>query len=477
MAHVAGSYALSFWGNTQARIGTYNQDSISQATYDLMMTDPHVALCADLKRLALMSIEHAVEGPNPRVNAYVDACFSTMKPAVLRYCADQGALRGTLPAELVWEYAPTSITYKVKDENQSTGPAAQDVVVPLNPKVTEMIEGWRLAKFKPLSLLNLVSILEDGMENLAGLRCVTPSVDLPVEECAVFLFSHNLRSSLSSYMSWFGEGELKRVYDAWYRKQVLQDAFMVWMQRMATPPAIVNYPPGSTADGDVATIDTNSAKANDVGKTLRDGAATFVTLPGREIAGEPITSVAQWQVEFAKVPDAHNYYIDAFNWYNSQIAHGLLVTDKMATAEGATGSYSLSQTTLETFLMAIDGLAEEVLSAVNKQLVPNLVANTFGDSEPTPTITTPGLSEKKSKLLLQLIPMMARSGLITVDPEAVEDITGLPIMANTPPSAVVTQQPTNPSAGTAAVDAAEGEARSALVELAENVRKLNRQLL
>ena len=496
VAHVAGSLSSAIFGDITQRIGTYKTNGLDQATYDQMMRDPQVALASELRKLTLLTILGSLDskGSDPVVREYVMAVLRPIMPAILRYCADQGTLRGTLPAELVWENASTLITYVPEespdtDEEYADGdpgdpnpPATEFVAQQAKPlpdalrvaggvdnkpaPVNATVQGWRIAKFKPLSLTNIIAILQDGLENFAGFRVVTPSVDILVEDAACFLYSHNLRTSYGSYMSWFGEGDLERVYDAWFRKQVMLDAYSLYLQRLATPPTIVSFPQDrTTAEGPV---DTNQKRALGIVDDLMNGGSAGITLPKTDDA-----TAAQWDVVFASVPDAGMVYERALDRFNGEIFHGLIMTDKMATADGATGSYALAETHLDAFIMGVQGISEEILSAINKQLVPQIVNLTFGPDVAAPEITSAGLMDRKQEIIEQLLVPALRSGKIDFDYDALATMSGLPIKGQQ--TGIVVSDPLDPSKGTAAVDASE-TTRKAMVELAEAAQAVKLEL-
>jgi len=483
-AQEAGSYVSPWFGKVDMRIGTYNRDRIPQSTYDLMECDPIIALALEIRTLALVGIDWSVNGPNPRVNKYIQAVLEPIMPTIIRNCAHRGAARGCAPVELVWESAPSVISYMPTSGRPATSTAPSPVTVnmadeipgsaedqpatdrgPGTPtikpsEITETVTGYRIAKFKPLSLTQVYEILMDGNENFAGFRCVTPNVDLRVEEGSCFLFTHNPWPSLSPF---YGQGDFRRVYDAWYRKQFLDDCYLNYLQRFATPTTIVTYPEGATADGT-----NNKDVADSIALQLTKGGAATCTLPAA-LSDEP-----QWSVDFKEPQNARKLYDDALNFYNQQMLRGMLIGDKMVTSVGAVGSYALSQTHFDVFILAVQGLLAEILNSINKQLVPLIVRYTFGPDEPSPMVESPGVSDHNREVLEQLLVPALRSGSMHIDVSSVADRLGLPIVSATERpmrSNVVVNQPTNPSQGTQPMNAEE-QARAALVQLAEAAQAL-----
>ena len=544
VAQEAGSHAGPQWGNTDARIGTYNLDTIAQDTYDLMEADPVIGLGLELRTLGLTASDWSCQGPDPKVAAYVEAVLEPIMPTLLRNCVFHGALRGCLPAELVWEKATTNVSYKESPvEDPKTGalvdadgkpwdhfqnaapaappdgsapaqlalaadPAAKESVdpeagaevqgdnnspapkdaaniaaiakavgapkppppPPPAPKIAksktveEDIEGWKFAKFKPLSLKQVYAILIDGQENFCGFRCVTPNVDLRVEDSACFLFSHNPWPSISAF---WGRPDGRRVYDAWYRKQYLEDCYVQYLQRFATPVTTIKYPEGETRTGD-----QNKDIADGIGLLLTQGGAATVSIPQREGL-----DVAQWGIEFQEAANAEDLYEKALLYYNTQMFRGMLIPDRMVTGEGATGSYAMSKTHRDVFMMAEDGLMAEVLNAINKQLVPLIVSNTFGEDVPMPQIVSTGLSEQKQMMLEQVLLAVlgGKAQATDIDMDALADNLGIPL-AQQDLSATTSNDPTQPEKGTAAIDAAESGLRDNIVQLSERVQAMRMRL-
>ncbi len=599
-AQQAGSYSTPWFGNVDARIGSYSQDKISQDTYDLMEADPVVGLALEIKTLALVPVEWSVSGPNPRTNAYVQAVLEPIMPSIIRNCVHRGAARGALPVELVWEWAKTSVSYVPNadptdelvsqgwpelptdagwpdtakavavpgsvpeapadaatpaskaetmaeglqldgtttnsnssdwrmvqpgantDKQGYPGPGEADDqgstegafnVFPFIPRrkaqtdpIDEIVEGYRIAKFKPLSLKQVYSILMDGNENFAGFRCVSPNVDLKVEDGSCFLYVHNPWPSISPF---YGQADLRRAYDAWYRKNFLDDCFMNYLQRFATPPVLVKFPEGSTGGVD--------------NKTIADGIALSLSSGGAVTASIPVSDPTspQWSIEIV-TPTAgsngHDVYQVALDYYNTQILRGMLMGDKTATTSGGASGMNagaIAETHFDVFVMGEQGLLQEVMTAINKQIVPLIVRYTFGEDEPSPQVESFGIADKDKDKMMDLLAAALRGGASTVEldvaalaerygvpikvktqePLKVSETiqgTSVPVMPGSPQaeapaesidSAPVVSAPTDPGSGTASIDASEGAlaamikrtegllTRDDLVQLADRVRQ------
>lgn len=385
-----GRESVTEFGSTTARIGRFNPDTIGNSTYDAMERDGQVGAGLDLVALAATSAGWSVEGPDDVVSAYVAAALEPHYSRIMRNCAWTGYGRGCAPHEVVWE--------------------RRDTTVELPDGGERVVSGWVPAKVKDLAPDGLTSILVDGYEEFAGYRVNTPSViDVPAAKC--FHYAHNMR-----YGNYWGEGKLRRAYEPWYRFQMLWDQSVRYMERMATPPVLVRFAPGTT-DGT-----THAATAAAIGAALTTS-DMYATVPDAE-QGMP-----RWDVEFKTDDKRSDMFIQMLNAHNAWKLRALLVPDTMFTQQANTGSLALSQTHFDVFLMAIEGLVAEVFAAINDQLVPRITAYTFGADVPAPHLVTPGLTDDTKAALYDLFAEAVRTSQASVDWDAIGDRLDIPTLA------------------------------------------------
>jgi hypothetical protein len=436
-ASSAASPVASQFGDTTARIGTYNLERIPESTFDKMCRHFQVRFGVAIRELLLTAPEWSVRGADPRIDAYVAAVLESVRVKLVRACVRTGAMRGAATFEPLYEHAVTSVEYP--GEN--------------GEPVTEDVEGYRLRKLKTIARSNIRSILIDGVENLAGVEVNVPSgAKLLVERGECFVFSHNADDA----GSYWGAGDLISAYDPWYRQQVIWDQAVRYTERFATPPTVAYHPPGQASDGS-----ENSEHARRVVDGFM-GANATATLPlGSDGEGKLYKT---WDVEFKAVTtSASADFIAMLEYHDRAILRGVLVPDTVATQQQSTGSLALSNTHMDVLTLIEDGLLDEILDAVNAQLVPNIVRYTFGADAPVPRVESVGLTNERVAKLQAVFDKALEKGYVTnLDVDALADTLGVPV-------AEQTEAPTEPVEGEP-LDASTRAAMVAMREAAQDVR-------
>lgn len=391
-----GANNVTDFGNTAARIGTYNPERIGANTFVKMQRHFQVHAGLKLRYMPLMATKPTVEGPDPLVAEYVRVVLAGIWRTLMRSCGKTGSARGFAPHEIVWE-------------------RREGVHIMLEPRgmdagLDQLVDGWVISKLKDISPDNVQSVLVDGLEQFQGYKLLKPSgAELEAERA--FHFGLDME-----FGNMFGTSALIPSYEPWYRQQMLWDMFMRYMERRAIPPTLVEYPPG--VDETDQTPNWEKARALASGITTDDVA---MWVPSSE-TGQP-----KWDVRFIEDAQRSQMYLDALTAHNTWILRGLLVPDTYFTQTQDTGSLALSQTHAEAYMMMLDGLLGDIVEAVQNQLIPRIVRYTFGPDAAIPTLDVPRFSDDMRAYLGELVKVAMQAGNAGVSVVKIADLLGIPL--------------------------------------------------
>ena len=452
-------------GDDKARVKAFTEDQLTQETYDAMEHDPIVRICQRFRKASIQEAPRKCEGPDTRTAAIVEAVMAPHWDSLFDSCVRTGLFRGFAPHEIVWERGDIEITYTPEAEEIEPG-AVDDDGMPIEAKpskpVTETVNVWKIARFKPIQPANIINVLMDRVEHLAGFTPVSPGDDVRVEDAAVFWFQHNGRWAGAGY---FGEPDGASVFDPWYRKRVLQDALQTWAKRFGKPIPLIGFAPGEQPD--------NSTDGN--GQPILGTGTSNATVAAQRVDGlldqddpgiwyptgatmDSEGNAGEWKIEFLELKgDGAKVYMDAIAYCDVQISYAMLTPEKTYSGEGTTGTYAMAQTHKDVADTITVGDLKEILTAVNKQLVPTIVKLNLGPDEASPQYTTPGLDDARQLRLWQVLETVLgraiATGAVEMDWDEIDDL-GLPVK-NVNKEASVVESPTDPTKGTSAMDMSE----------------------
>lgn len=402
------STVAAVFGDVNARIGTYNPESISQATFVKMERHFQVRVGLSLIYLPLLTARWSVQGPDPVVNEYVTAAIRPLWRTIVRSAARTSCARGCAPHEVVWERRETT----VEVPNQDTGELTEQV-----------ISGWVPAKVKDIDPASLKAILVDGVEDFAGYEVGQPSgATLEATQC--FHFANELQ-----FGNFWGTSRLVGAYEPWYRQQLLWDFAMRYMERRGTPTTKVMFPPGNAADG---TANDKVAEAIATGLVTDDAAVWLPSAP---------PNTPGWDVGLMEDSQRSQGFLDMLNAHNAFILRAMMIPDKVFSQDGTVGSYSLAETHADMYLLGEDGLLLDIVDALNDQTIAAIVRYTFGPDAPIPTLETPGLSDDTRAYMGDLFKLLVQGGKVELDVNAMADALGLPTAED---SSNPDEEPENP---------------------------------
>jgi hypothetical protein len=445
-AQRVGSLAQASWGNLDVRIPTFSLDDLPQAVYDKMEKHPMVGLAVELKTNVIANQGIKFVHADPRVAAVCAAVWAPHHATYIRNSIRTGVHRGFCPFETVWsaELGRISITY------QPESTAVADTPDEYTEPVTEDFDGRLLGKLKPLQPANVYGILIDGVENFCGYKLVAPANgELKVEEGSCLHFTHNAR-----WGNYFGEGEGRRAYEAWYWQNIVVLYWVRYLGRLASPVPVIKYPSG------YVTPDNKSASiiAQEMGTALVKGDLPIITLP---LSGDA-TSL-QWDVDFQELKSDVDF-LKAIEYFNGQILRALLMPDSVATTQGLSANRSIGEVHQDSFYAACDGYIEELAQPLNKQIAPLIALYNFGPDVIPPTVEIPPIDSARTETIRQMAVNAARAGSLPVDWSALDNI-GIPVdkkalaahAGGGQTGSAATLNPTDPGKGTASIEAEEAE--------------------
>lgn len=387
-----GSIGATF-GDTAARIGTFNPSKVGFKTFAEMRRHFQVGAGTDLVAMPLMSMPWSVEG-DPLIAGYVQAVTKPIFSRMMRTAAE-AVLVGCAPHEVVWERRDTQ-------------------VVDAEHAIDQTVTGWAPRKIKDIDPGSLTNILVDGLEEFAGYTLtVPPNGKLPAEKA--FHVCHDGR-----YGNMWGEGRLRRAYEPWYRFMVIWDQAVRYMEKLATPPTIVYYVPGKSEDGT-----QNRDAALDVGAGIT-GEETHVAMPlSRNESG---TWEKAWDIDLLRDDQRGNMYLGMLEAHSKWMLRALLIPDTVFAQNAATGSLALSQTHADTYTDSVERIGRDIIDAYNVQVVPRIVRYTFGPDAPVPMLTTGGLTDEVRGFYAELLKAVLTTSGVNIAWDKVADRLDVPLV-------------------------------------------------
>lgn len=392
--HGSGQVSAAYIGDVAARIGTYAPDKVRWTTKRKMEKDPHIKACSALNRLAIMAQQWDIDGPDAEVNEFVRAALEPVWAQLMRSCADTGVNEGCAPHKV--GYVRRDVTVKLKDE---TGVETEKVLT-----------GWVIGVLRDIDPASLQAIIVDGNEDLAGLRLTYPNTTLPVEQC--FLYSEAMR-----FGNYWGEGRLVSAYDPWYAHAILQSLYLRFADRKSVPAVHVSYPSGEDSEGK-----KNSDTARLIAQGFQSDGTAFWT-PSPESV-----DAAKWAIELigngTQNAGTASIFTAGLELFQKRMMLAMLTPEKVL--EGSGGSLALASAHKDVWMLGVSGTFEQIIEAVNDQLVPRIVRYTFGADAPVPRIVAGGVSDENQAFLSGLFTELVKNGGVSVDADSIAERLGVP---------------------------------------------------
>lgn len=251
--------------------------------------------------------------------------------------------------------------------------------------------GW--VKFAPRLPRTVVRWVLDEAGRLSGveqrvLGDAARHVVLPVEKLIRFTY----RQEGDNYE---GRPLLKDVYQHWRHKDALYRFAAIAAERAGVGVPIIAVPPGSPQS------DLNAAFQ--IVEEFRAGEKTGIVLPN--------------DYTFSLSATRGFPHMNLIEHHNGMIAKAALA-QFLNLGQANVGSFALSASQTDLFLMALNGLLQHLCAVINRQAVQELTRWNFGENAPVPRIRAK-LRNYDTRQLAETLDLLTRGELLTPD-ESIE---------------------------------------------------------
>lgn len=251
--------------------------------------------------------------------------------------------------------------------------------------------GW--VKFAPRLPRTVVRWVLDDAGRLSGVeqRVIGDAarhVVIPVEKLMRFTY----RQEGDNYE---GRPLLKDVYKHWRHKDTLYRFAAIAAERAGVGVPIITVPPGSPQS------DLNAAFQ--IVEAFRAGEKTGIVLPN--------------DYTFALSATRGFPHMNLIEHHNGMIAKAALA-QFLNLGQANVGSFALSASQTDLFLMALNGLLQHLCAVINRQAVQELSRWNFGENAPVPRMRAK-LRNYDTRQLAETLDMLTRGELLTPD-ESIE---------------------------------------------------------
>ena len=253
------------------------------------------------------------------------------------------------------------------------------------------------------------------MENFDGIvqKWIGKDIIIPVEKS--FIFTHDKGDSFGNL---FGVSRLKPAYDVWYWWISLVQFMMRYFERKGTPPVIVKFPLGQTKDGtDHADI------ALEIGKALIG--ESVIAIPSKTYENTP----PMWDINYLLDDKRGEMFLSALTFFENKILRGMFVPERTITQDSSSkaGSYSLSQTHADMFLLGEEALLVDIENQINRYVVRRLVEYNFGAKAPQCYIKIERITDARKGFLKEIFMQMVKTGTAIPAAREIADVVGVPL--------------------------------------------------
>ena len=382
-------------GAISSYAGEYNPDDISIDTYNKLRMNAQVAAGLKVIKLPIIGQQWTTVCDDKDIAEFID---QVLRP--LWY----NLLTSILTA-VDYGFSAHEIVYDVQDLTLSRKYEQK-------PFFNKRAIVWK--KFKSL-YPDTVNIKLDEKENFDGIvqKWIGKDIAIPVEKS--FIFTHDKGDSFGNL---FGVSRLKPAYDVWYWWISLVQFMMRYFERKGTPPVIVKFPLGQTKDGtDHADI------ALEIGKALIG--ESVVAIPSTTYENTP----PKWDLDYLLDDKRGEMFLSALTFFENKILRGMFVPERTITQDSSSkaGSYSLSQTHADMFLLGEEALLVDIENQVNRYIVRRLVEYNFGSKAPQCYIKIERITDARKGFLKDVFMQMVKTGTAIPAAREIADVVGVPL--------------------------------------------------
>ena len=376
-------------------IGYFNPDQISIDVYQKMRLNPQLQCGLKVIKLPIIGQQWTTICDDPDISEFID---QMLRP--LWYNLLTAMLTG-----VDFGFAAHEIVYKY-----------DDIQLYRNYEKVPFFNGRAVTwdKFKSI-YPESVRIKLDKKENFAGITqfWIGATIDIPLEKS--FIFTHDRGDTFGNL---FGISRLKPVYDVWYWWVSLITFMLRYFERKGTPPVIVKFPPGQSKTG-VSNADT----ALEIGKSLMS--ESVVAISSKTYDNTP----PMWDIAYLADDKRGEMFLSALTFLENKMLRGLFVPERTVTQDSTSkaGSYSLSKTHADMFLLGEDALLVDIENQVNKYVVRRLVEYNFGPKAPQCFVKIERITDARKSFLKDVFLEMVKTGNAIPAAREIADTVGVPL--------------------------------------------------
>jgi hypothetical protein len=341
------------------RVFIYNPESITIHEYDEMRMDGQVRAGLMLVKLPIQQCRWSIMCEDPDISAFVS---EVLKPIWAEF------IRNILLAldfgysvfEKVW-----SVGYNLRI-SQTQGQFG-DAVSRTYPHAIALAN---MVQIDP-NTCYLLAYRQNG--GFAGVRqYIAGGGTIPRNKS--FIFTNDCE-----FQEWYGVSRLKPCYPYWYYKKLVYEWTNIYYETYSVPMKVGRYPVGKTEigmgpDGSPTYIENAEAMLN-ILEEMRNNHA--VAIPGNRYEDGNF----QWDITPFETGRTGGDHLEYIAHLNLMILKSLLVP-QLALETGGVGSYSLGAEQIKFFMLSEQALMGQIESALNQQLLPQIVKYNFGPSAP-----------------------------------------------------------------------------------------------
>lgn len=371
----------------------YNPDSLlsfkGSGVYDKMLTDDQVKAVLQFKQHAVISRDYYFDVPKDPETGAEDKGQREIAD-FLRYSI--GHMRGSFVDNLLEILSALKYGFALLE------------------KIYAVIEyegrsywGLKDMKLRPFDSFN-GGFITDQHGNLVKIiqNISLEEVEIPLSKAIHFVHQPDVDRH-------YGESDLRTAYRAWWSKDITIKFWNIFLERHAA--GFVH-----------AYVDPEKGSISDTQKRSLQNFVENLT------ASSGIVTPAAVGIDI-KNPQSTDTYEKAIASHDKAIAKSLLVPNLLGLSEqGQTGSYSQSQTQLESFFWVLDAIAARVEEVLNEQCFRDLALWNFGESEFPRFTFEPISDEKKEQIAKTWAELISKSAVTKSDSDEkwLRDLIGAP---------------------------------------------------
>lgn len=243
----------------------------------------------------------------------------------------------------------------------------------LAPRLPKSIQQWELSD----GTFGIQQVMQKG-----GLA------EIPASKLLIFV---NEREG----DNWWGTSMLRAAYRHWYHKDKFYKIDAIAFERQGLGVPLIKMPKGYTVSDEQKAI---TAAAN-----LRAAESGYLILP-------PDYEAEFMNMGASSTRDPQN----SINHHNKEILQSVLAQFlELGQTSSGGGSRALSEDQSDLFLKAMESIATNIISVINKDLIPELVDMNFDNIEIYPKLDFSGISRTDVKAMAESFASLVTSGGIT----------------------------------------------------------------